>query len=141
MRLEEAVGARDLPECYFQHPLVQRAGGESLLLPVALYIDGVAYSQVDTAIGFWFVNLISGARYLIAVLRKASLCECGCRGWCSLAEVFKFVHWSMLALSEGVFPSRRHDGLEFRGSEAKRAELAGHPSKAEQFSFACTRGT
>jgi len=108
-------------------------------LPLALFIDGVSYSQVDTAIGFWFVNLITGARYLVAVLRKALLCECGCKGWCSLAEVFSFIHWSLKGLSEGVFPSRRHDGREFRASDRKRAEVAGQPLQGRA-ALLCIKG-
>ena len=32
-------------------------------------------------------NLVSGARHLVAVLKKKDLCRCGCRGWCSIRPI------------------------------------------------------
>ena len=90
--LEEDAGARlklsharrngELPPAYWTHPVVRGARDDELVMPFALFVDGVGYSLVDAVIGFWLVNLISGARFLFAVLRKKTICRCGCKGWC-----------------------------------------------------------
>ena len=72
-----------LPPSYYSHPVVQGAGGE-LVWPIAIYLDGVPYSLTDSVIGFWVHNLISGMRYLIGIIRKRNICQCGCRGWCTI---------------------------------------------------------
>ena len=78
-RLLEMVDDRALPPCYFAHPVV-RANPEKYVLPLGLFADGVPYSQSDSVIGVWIVNLINGQRNLIAVIRKKRSCDCGCRG-------------------------------------------------------------
>ena len=90
VKLDEAIADRELPETYYDHPLVQQS--DQPVLPVALYMDAVPYSQTDSVIGFWFVNLISGMRHLFLVMRKRMCCRCGCRGWCSFFPVFKYIH-------------------------------------------------
>ena len=70
------------------------------------------YSHVDSTIGFWIVNMITERRYLACCMRKKMLCRCGCRGWCSLFEVFTFLRWCFESLAKKVFPVGRHDGYD-----------------------------
>ena len=54
---------------------VDRNSDAGTVLPVALYIDGM--------IGLDIVNMVSGARRVVAVLRNSANCQCGCQGWCT----------------------------------------------------------
>lgn len=126
VRLAEAADSGDLPKAYFEHPMVRaRASTEPPLLPIALFIDGVPYSQTDSVVGFWIVNLISGRRHLCAVLRKKLTCACSCKGWCTFHAVFKMIAWSLGVLLGGRFPAHRHDGAPFGANDATRAAKAG----------------
>ena len=121
------------PRAYTEHPVVvgpvADGAPEGNPLPVALYFDGAPSSQVDSVPGFWLINLINGRRYLFCTLRKRTVCKCGCRGWCTLYSVFAMIHWSLAALAKGIFPSCRHDGTPFAGSDGRRAELSLRPMR------------
>ena len=58
----------------------------------AIYLDGVAYQAkkigYDSVIGFWFVNLLTQKRHVIAMVRKKNLCRCGCGGWRTLSVIW-----------------------------------------------------
>jgi len=124
LKLEEACTDNLLPASYYSDPVVT-ARGAGKVWPLGLFIDGVEYSQQDSVIGFWFVCLVTGARWLTATLRKQTLCDCGCRGWDTLREVMSVIAWSVRAFREGVWPSTRHDGTHWRPSETDRAQAAG----------------
>eukprot|EP00969_Alexandrium_andersonii_P309297 13668454-Alexandrium_andersonii.AAC.1 len=49
-----------LPPAYYEHPVVVAAGDDPVV-PLALYMDGVAYSDCDSTVGIWMVNLVNGA--------------------------------------------------------------------------------
>ena len=124
----EAVEANELPPAYFQHPVVRaELSDASAPMAFAVYMDGVQYSQVDTVIGFWLVNLVTGARHLSIVLRKKLLCDCGCRGWCTLHTIFVFLRWSIGSLAIATYPGARHDASPFLVNtfDASRASKAG----------------
>ena len=122
VRLREAVEARSLPEVYFAHPVVQRSS--EAVLPYALYMDAVPYSRVDSVLGFWVVNLLTQSRHLVAMMRKRWMCKCGCRGWCSLYNIYRFLVWGMQSAANGVFPSTRHDGTAWMSRDSAREAAA-----------------
>ena len=124
LKLEEACAGNAVPPAYFTDPVVQ-ARGAGKVWPLGLFIDGVQYSLVDTVIGFWFVCLITGKRWLTAAIRKSTLCDCGCKGWCTMWEVMSAIAWSIAACRAGVWPTRRHDGQGWRASDEGRAAAAG----------------
>lgn len=101
--------AADWAKNYTEHPVVV-ASEPGTVLPLALYCDGVPYTNLDGFLGFWIYNLVSWKRHLVAVVRKSQLCDCGCRRWCSLHPVFELLSWSLGALAAGIFPEARHDG-------------------------------
>jgi hypothetical protein len=90
-----------------------------------IFLDGVPYSISDSVIGIWLVNLLTGRRYLSVAIRKKLLCDCGCRGWCSLYRIFKFIHWWCVALAEGANPSTRHDQRPWTPLDPVRSANAG----------------
>eukprot|EP00959_Pyramimonas_sp_CCMP1952_P094398 1974865-Pyramimonas_sp.AAC.1 len=46
-QLEEAISDGALPPCYHEHPVVENS--DCPVLPIALYMDAVPYSLVDSA--------------------------------------------------------------------------------------------
>lgn len=118
----QAEGA--LPPVYRDHPVVAN-GGDVPVVPVELYLDGVPYSQNDGVLGLWLTNMLTGARYLYGLLRKRNFCRCGCKGWCSLYQMFSVTAWSLRALAQGVWPESRHDGQPWRDSDSDRSGRAG----------------
>ena len=125
-RLAERRADRSLPPAYWEHPVVRDAG-DAPVAPLAFYVDGVPYSQSDSVLGWWVINLISQRRYLVAVLRKRLLCKCGCKGWCTLYPFFALMRWSFDALARGVWPAERHDHAPWQPLDSRRAERAGSP--------------
>ena len=116
---------RELPDGYYDHPVVIEHGAREAVLPLGLFVDAVPYSHVDSTIGFWLINLITGERHLFSTLRKAVCCRCGCRGWCTFHEMFRFIKWSLVALRDKVTPGGRHDYMAWETLDAKRAVNAG----------------
>ena len=92
---------------YIEHPVVQASVAKPI--PIAIYLDGVSYSNIDSVIGFWCVNLFSGARHFLAPIRKRLLCRCGCKGWCSFWAIFNWLSSCVSAGESGIYPESRHD--------------------------------
>jgi hypothetical protein len=121
-----------LPPSYWHHPVVQGEGPDEITHPVAIYIDGVPYSHTDGVIGFWVHLLITGRRYLIAVLRKRIICNCGCRGWCTLWHFLELLRWDLECFALGRRSTARHDLKPWKLSDRERVRMAGEalPIKA-----------
>ena len=83
--LESLVDRDALPPTYPTHPVV--------VVPLAF--GGAPFAKRDGLLAFWIENLISGSRTLACVLRKSSLCQCGCRGYCTLFPVLNVQRWSI----------------------------------------------
>ena len=125
IKTAEAKAAGDLPPAYTEHTVVLRSIGK-LVLPLALFIDGVAYALTDSVVGVWVYNYITGTRHLVALVRKHLTCRCGCRGWCTFYPLFCFLRWSFDCLAQGLFPSCRHDQSPWQpGVDDERAKLGG----------------
>eukprot|EP00969_Alexandrium_andersonii_P336303 14865322-Alexandrium_andersonii.AAC.1 len=77
-RLRETLAEDKLPRAYHENPVVTEAtaAGEAVV-PLQLYMDGVPYSGVDSVVGLWLVNMISGSRRVIGLVRKRIVCRCG----------------------------------------------------------------
>ena len=112
-QLETAMADTEWADVYRSHPVVTSA--TRTVLPCSLYLDGVAVTNRDGVLGIWCYAMISEKRHLITVLRKSSLCKCGCRGQCTLHPVFKTIQWSLAALASGKFPTHDPDGRVFSG--------------------------
>ena len=52
-------------------------------------------------------------------LRKTLLCKCGCRGWCTLYNVFAYIEHGLKALRTGERLALRHDGDALSDSAAQ----------------------
>ena len=101
--LRESVMNRSLPTSYFQHPHVESASEGQWPFPLALCFDAMPYIKRDGVLAVVVLNILSGVRHLVGVLRKSTFCRCGCRGWCSIWPFLANLHWSLSALREGFF--------------------------------------
>ncbi|CAK0807546.1 unnamed protein product, partial [Prorocentrum cordatum] len=117
--IEEHGMPHQVPEewmpAFEQHPFVK---GKTLderdrMVPLAVYMDAVEYSDKDSVLVCSITNLLTGRKHVVFVARKSSLCGCGCGNWCSLYVLFRFVQWSLTHASEGMWASTRHDGSPF----------------------------
>lgn len=127
LRIREAIDEDTLPPSYMEHPVVQDSA--TPVLPVGLYVDAVPYSRTDSVIGMWLVNLLTNSRHLMVVFRKRLACRCGCKGWCSFDSLFRFVRWTLEALSSGQYPMQRHDMKPWLADDSSRLAAAGKPMK------------
>eukprot|EP00969_Alexandrium_andersonii_P185062 8175677-Alexandrium_andersonii.AAC.1 len=110
----------ELPDTYAHHPVTQARGGKSS--PVGFFSDGVPFTKSDGFTAMYWSNLITGKRTLICVVRKSDLCQCGCRGQCTMGGIFRILVWSFNVLATGQYPTHRHDGGRL---DARRRQLQG----------------
>eukprot|EP00969_Alexandrium_andersonii_P110844 4892395-Alexandrium_andersonii.AAC.1 len=123
-RLQKAKANGELPRRFWEK--AKAAGEGPPCMPIALYLDGIQTARHETSVGFYCYNMLTGNRQLCALLRKSEICQCGCRGWCSIYPIMLFLSWSVAAMKAGIFPTSRHDGSDFRTeSDAARRGLAG----------------
>ncbi len=94
-----------------------------------LYMDGLPYSQTDGVVGVWLINMSSGMRHMVAVIRKRICCKCGCRSFCTFHALYRFIHWSLSALADTTNPERRHDSQPWQERDAHRALVAAQPTR------------
>ena len=71
-KLEEARENGSLRRAYWDHPVVKASS--TPVLPVAVFMDGVAYSHTDSVLGAWAINMISQKRHVVALIRKRQMC-------------------------------------------------------------------
>ena len=115
---------QDLPPSYHEHPVVSAHPGEDVL-PLAIYSDGLPYSQTDSVVGVWIINMISSRRHLVALVRKRLTCKCGCRGQCTWDAVNETLAWSLRSLASNTFPGARADGKIWHNRDENRQLRAG----------------
>jgi hypothetical protein len=93
-----------LPPLFYNHEVRREQGALESDVGVGVFVDGVPTVRKDGVLGFWVINLCTRQRHLCAVLRKRSMCQCGCRGWCSVWSVLDFFRWALTAASSGRRP-------------------------------------
>ena len=116
--LKSKIDNHELSDLYYQHP--EHTSDSDV--PIGLFIDAVPTVKKDSCLGFFVFNVITGTRFLCAILRKRGLCHCGCRGWCSFYAMWEFFAWAFTAMARGIYPTSMHSGEEFPpGAHADRA--------------------
>ena len=126
IKLMEAKQGNLLPPSYHTHPLVVNHPDDAVM-PWGLYLDGVPYSNTDTCLAIWLINLLTGGRTLLTLMRKKCSCSCGCRGWCSWFELLSFLKWAFSAMGHKMWPTARHDGQVWKDSDHERKMKGGQP--------------
>ena len=92
------------------------------VLPIVLYMDGAQFTKTDSIYVFTGRFGFSRVRHLLWSVRKSNACDCGCKGWCTFSQLFLWIAWTLFCLSNGTYPSQRHDNSDL---DSKRAEYAG----------------
>ena len=105
--------------------MVTGAPADTPVYPLALYLGGVKFTREETALCVFTYCLLTGKRHLALTLRETELCQCGCKGWCSLWPLWQFLRWSVEALAAGRHPTSRHDGTPWQASDSARAVVGG----------------
>ena len=88
-KIEAAADTESWGVSYKEHELVRGKIDDDIIVPLAIYSDGVVFQKRDTAIGMWLINLLTQQRYLVWVVRKRLSCPCGCAGWCTMWTYYK----------------------------------------------------
>ena len=114
-KLDEVLAAaiRDnlVPPVYTSHPVA--VASQMKAHPLVLYMDGVPTTKRDGVLGIWLSFTLSPKRHLCCVLKKSRLCQCGCRGWCTLFVIFSWLNWSLVHCATGENPNTQWDGSAF----------------------------
>ena len=72
----------------------QRLGqklSQASVFALALHMDPVLSSLTESVVGIWLVNLLSGQRHSVCIVRKRIVCQCDCREWRTYYTVCTFV--------------------------------------------------
>jgi hypothetical protein len=109
---------------YRSHRVV-RMHPDRQVIPYALYMDGISFTNTDSLLAFFVYSLITRKRHLCAIVRKSAFCRCGCRGWCTLYPILRALRWSFEQLAIGRHPEQDINGPWAAGSQ--RSENAGEP--------------
>ena len=115
----------EVPPLYHNHPAVTNSAPENKPLPFVLYADGVQHNRYDSTIAFTVYWLFSQVRHVIFVIRKHEMCNCGCRGWCTLEPLFQVLRWSFACLLAGKHPADRHDSSAWGAGDEARSSYSG----------------
>ena len=96
-------------------------GDEVPPVPIGMYVDGVPYLKRGHFVALWVYNLLTGVRHVIVVFKKETLCQCGCRAWCTLWHVFTYFALALSVASVGIFPELRGNLEELPKWEDRRS--------------------
>ena len=86
------------------------------------------FTKNDGFMAFTLVNCSTRMRHLCVLMRKSQMCQCGCKGWCSMFVALSFMHYCLTALAAGFYPLLpfgRSDWI--RDVDDDRASMAGLP--------------
>ena len=113
------------PPNFDSHPVVRKAASQGKsVLPLSIFIDGVAYAKRDSMLIVNVQNLLTGERFVCCCLRKRKMCRCSCKGWETLHTVLQWLRWSLDILAQGRCPAQAFDGNAWP-DEDSRASTAG----------------
>eukprot|EP00969_Alexandrium_andersonii_P151293 6689665-Alexandrium_andersonii.AAC.1 len=94
--LDESAG--NLPPTFWKHPVYQAKKQQAY--PVGYFSDAVPHTKKDSFIVFYWSCLLGDTkRHMICSVRKADLCKCGCKGFCTLGAILRMIAWSFNALA------------------------------------------
>ena len=79
-----------------------------------------AHRKYD-CLSFRFSNCFTGRRFLRVVARKKTANEYGNRGWGKMFPISWFIRWSLRVMTDGCFPSTRHDDKSWESNIVSRA--------------------
>ncbi len=99
----------------------------STVISIGFFGDGVPLQQRSSIEVFsWNICTIPrAARNLFTCIPKQDLCDCGCRGRCTIDAILDMFQWSMLPLLTNEYPEERHDGKPWEKTDKERSKQHG----------------
>ena len=92
---------------------------------LTLFVDAAPYSNNDS-IFMWYLTILPLAqRFMITVMKKEDLCDCGCRGQCTIQAIEHHIVESLRALAANKCQEQRCDGQHWQPGDAVRKARAG----------------
>ena len=129
-KLTDFWDPKDYLESFERHPVrdIAGRGNEDSILVYTYYVDATPFTA-ESYYGIFCTNSLTGRSELCCLLLKSDLCDCGCRGQCTIHELQDCLAHFCTAWAHGKRIARRHDDLEWLPSDALRAKFAGLPTK------------
>jgi hypothetical protein len=116
--LQHALGsapAADLAEwtpLQREHVVIRRALAANVhpsrLRRLGIFMDAAGFTKNESFEGFFVNDLQTNQRFLIAVVRKAEACQCGCRGFCTYWPIHDAIRSDLESAAEGVWSVTSH---------------------------------
>jgi hypothetical protein len=112
------------------HVVVQaalKAGAHpSRVRRLGIFMDDAGFTKQESFEGLFISDLDTGMRFLIAIIRKAELCDCGCRGFCTFWPVHDAILSDLQSSADGKWSVVSHLQEAFEPG-SKRQQRAGMP--------------
>lgn len=99
-----------------------------------VYTDGVsisgttkAYAPESLLVFYWTPvghSRDAKSRRVFTVFKKSKMCQCGCKGQCTLQAALKVLSWSLSSLQIGKWPSHGPTQCPLEGWRAEKAGQA-----------------
>ena len=122
--VEECEDVFDLPPQYYTHEVYRE--NLHMACPLGYFSDAVPHTKRDSFFAYYWSNSLTGKRHLICSVRKKDVCQCGCKGHCTMGGLLRVIAWSFAVLARGEHPEVRHDGTPF-AEDDHRFPLRGTP--------------
>ena len=93
---------------------------------IGLWGDSAPTVKKDSVflLSFTFLAGVIRQRFWVTAFNKSKMCQCGCKGRCTIDIVFAVVAWSVRSLITGQYPAHDHLGNTFP-RHSMRGKLAG----------------
>ena len=75
----DGIASARLEPSHHVHPTMT-AHPEVTVVPIGFPVDGVGVQASESATSFWFIDMVTTKRHLVAVRRRPYMCRCGCGG-------------------------------------------------------------
>ena len=90
-----------------------------------MYSDSTPFTKPESFYGRFVVDLRFETYHLCCILIKNEFCKCGCKGWCTIDPIHRFLVSVLSAWAIRRNPLSRHDNKPWRASDSIRANEAG----------------
>ena len=86
-----------------------------------IYMDAAGFTKEESVEEVFVSDVATGRRGLTCILRKAEMCNCGCRGWCTVWPAHEALRHEFAGAAAGVLHSHYSDRSHFEpGCRADR---------------------